>query len=63
MTIFQKAIKVRKECENHKKCNFNNNNCLYKDYCMITSTLLYSPMKENLKTLSNAIQKEKWKVK
>ena len=62
MTIFQKAIKVRKECEKHKKCNFNNN-CPYNDYCMISSTLLYSPMKENLKTLSKAIQLEKWKVK
>ena len=63
MTIYQKAIKVRKECEEHKKCNFNNNNCPYNDYCMISNTLLYSPMKENLKTLAKAIQLEKWELK
>ena len=61
MTIYQKAIKVRKTCENISICK-GNNLCPYFEKCK-TSELINSPCFENIEILSKVIIKEKWKVK
>ena len=38
MTNYQKAIKVRKECETHRECE----NCPYKKHCLISDILFYA---------------------
>ena len=50
MTIYQKAIKVRKECIYYKKCSKSN-------------IILFSPMDDNILTIAEAIHEEKWNVK
>ena len=59
MTNYQKAIKVRKECENHRVCE----NCPYKKHCLISDILFFEPSKEDLKDITKAIVIEKWNVK
>ena len=59
MTNYQKAIKVRKECETQKVCG----NCPYKDYCLKSNILFFEPSMEDLKEIAKAIVKEKWNVK
>ena len=64
MTIFQKAIKVRKVCENIPLCyRFRGNSkCPYFSKCKV-SELLNSPYFESIETLADVIIKEKWDVK
>ena len=59
MTTYQKAIKVRKECETQKVCG----NCPYKEHCLKSNILFFEPSMEDLKVISKAIVKEKWNVK
>lgn len=59
MTNYQKAIKVRKECEAHRECE----NCPYKKHCLISDILFFEPSKEDLKEITKAIVIEKWEVK
>ena len=61
MNIYQKAIKVRKTCENIPICK-GNNKCPYFEKCKI-SELINSPCFESIETLSEIIKKEKWKIK
>ena len=58
MTIYQKAIKVRKYCENKTPCD----GCIYRDKCSKSKKLLFAPVDEKLKDIAEAIQIEKWKV-
>ena len=66
MTIYQKAIKVRKVCENISFCKRNNkyfnNICPYFEKCK-ASELINSPCFESLERLADVIKKEKWNVK
>ena len=59
MTIYQKAIKVRKVCESRITCE----GCIYADKCKNTRYLLFPLSDENIKDIAEAIQEEKWKVK
>ena len=59
MTIYQKAIKVRKECENHFLCT----DCLYKEHCLNSNIVLLEPRFTDLKEIVKAIVLEKWNVK
>ena len=59
MTIYQKAIKVRKECEVQSVCE----NCPYKKHCLVSDILFFEPSKEDLKEIAKAIVLEKWNVK
>ena len=59
MTIYQKAIKVRKVCESRITCE----GCIYVDKCKNTRYLLFSPVDEDIKDVAKAIKEEKWKVK
>ena len=58
MTIYQKAIKVRKVCDNMKTCK----GCIYADNCINTHYLLSPPSNKNIKDIARAIHEEKWKV-
>ena len=64
MTNYQKAIKVRKICENTPKCNSLNgkSNCPYFSKCK-TSELFSPPCIESIEKLADVIIKEKWDVK
>ena len=59
MTNYQKAIKVRKECEEQKVCG----NCPYKEHCLKSNILFFEPSMEDLNEIAKAIVKEKWIVK
>ena len=59
MTIYQKAIKVRKYCGNKTSCD----GCIYRDKCRKSKKLLFAPIDENLNDISQAIKEEKWEVK
>ena len=59
MTKYQKAIKVRKVCENTPICN---SKCPYFSKCKV-SELLNSPCFESIEILADVIIKEKWSVK
>ena len=59
MNIYQKVIKVKKECESRKVCG----DCNYCYYCATTNILLYSPAFESIETIAKAIKIEKWNVK
>ena len=59
MTIYQKAIKVRKVCETQSECE----NCSYKKHCLVSDILFFEPSKEDLKEIAKAIVLEKWNVK
>ena len=59
MTIYQKAIKLRKYCENMITCD----GCIYRDNCRYSKKLIYAPADEKLKDIAEAIQIEKWKIK
>ena len=66
MTIYQKAIKVRKVCENIPLCKRNNkyinNKCPYFEKCK-ASELINTPCFESIERLPDVIKKEKWIVK
>ena len=59
MTIYQKAIKVRKVCDSMKTCK----DCIYAVNCINTHYLLSPPSHKNLKDIAKAIKEEKWIVK
>ena len=59
MTIYQKAIKLRKQCENTKFCK----NCKYLDKCNKSHILTFEPMWADIKYIAEIIIKEKWNVK
>ena len=61
MTNYQKAIKVRKVCENTPICK-GNNKCSYFDKCKV-SELEKSPCFESIEILTDVIIKEKWNIK
>ena len=59
MTIYQKAIKVRKTCEAQKGCR----NCPYIKHCIKSNVLIFEPTIEDIKDIAKAIVTEKWNVK
>ena len=59
MTIYQKAIKVRKYCENKILCD----GCIYRNKCSKSKKLIFTPVDEDIETVARAIKEEKWKVK
>ena len=59
MTIYHKAIKVRKECESHFLCT----ECTYKEQCLNSNILLLEPRLADLKEIVKAIVLEKWNIK
>ena len=59
MTIYQKAIKVRKVCENKKTCI----GCIYYYKCTYSDNIYFSPVDESITSIAKAIKEEKWKVK
>ena len=59
MTIYQKAIKVRKVCESKSKCE----DCKYFVNCKKWFYLRFTPLDVNIKDLAKTIKEEKWKVK
>ena len=59
MTNFEKAIKVRKECETHFLCT----DCLYKEQCLNSNIVLFEPRFTDLEEIEKAIVIEKWNVK
>ena len=59
MTNYQKAIKVRKECETQKVCG----NCPYREHCLKSNILFFEPTIEDIKDIAKAIVIEKWNVK
>ena len=59
MTKYQKAIKVRKVCELQSTCE----GCVYSDKCKHTNIFFFRPVDEDIETVAEAIQTEKWKVK
>ena len=59
MTIYQKAIKVRKVCETKEACN----TCIYYNNCKKYFSFIFTPLDVNIKDLANVINEEKWKVK
>ena len=61
MTIYQKAIKVRKVCENTPICK-GIKKCPYFDKCKV-SELENSPCFERIESLVDVIIKEKWNIK
>ena len=58
MTNYQKAIKVRKQCESKKTCE----GCNYMNMCKYSS-FFFKPIDKNIETVARAIKEEKWKVK
>ena len=59
MTIYQKAIKLRKICESRKSCS----GCIYNSKCAKSYILQYSPVDEGIKNVAKAIKDEKWDIK
>ena len=59
MTIYQKAIKLRKVCESMETCK----GCVYVDNCVNTQYLIFPPSNKNIKDIARAIHEEKWNVK
>ena len=62
MNIYQKAIKVRKVCEdvtNYVMCY----GCPYNKDCYNSKIITKLPTNYNLTTIVKAIKKEKWNVK
>ena len=61
MTIYQKAIKVIRECENRKICG--GNSCLYFDKCIKSKIIFCSPKFSKIERVAKAIESENWKIK
>ena len=59
MTKYQKAIKLRKICENNESCYV----CDYCLSCFSSNIIIYSPLDETIITVAKAIKEEKWDVK
>ena len=61
MNIYQKAIKVRKICENRGLCK-NENCCPYFQDCCSSEILRTTVDLFDLTTIAKAIKKEKWNI-
>lgn len=59
MTIYQKAIKLRKECESRNFCK----GCKYLDKCEHSVIFFLSPANAKLTVLAKIIKEEKWNIK
>ena len=62
MNIYQKAIKVRKECESRTNCD----DCKYYEDCKNSNFFIiyfYTPADESIEKISKVIKEEKWSVK
>lgn len=59
MTNYQKAIKVRKVCENQESCR----TCKFLYNCSQSTNLSFIPSKEKIEIITKAIKEEKWNVK
>ena len=59
MTIYQKAIRLRKVCESQNKCE----GCKYFDNCKKWFYLRFTPLAVNIKDLAAVIKDEKWNIK
>ena len=59
MTIYQKAIKVRKVCETQSTCE----NCKYYNKCKKCFYFRFTPLDVTIKDLSEVIKEEKWIIK
>ena len=59
MTIYQKAIKVRKTCEVLIDCR----ECPYHGNCKTSNFFFFSPVEANIGYVTKAIVEEKWNVK
>ena len=59
MTIYQKAIKLRKICKNNESCYV----CDYCLNCYSSNIIKYTPTHETILTVAKAIKEEKWNVK
>ena len=61
MTIYQKAIKVRKVCETQSKCE----NCKYYENCKknFQFYLRFTPLDITIEDLAGVIKTQKWNVK
>ena len=62
MTIYQKAIKMRKTCENTKQCNWGGFNCPQNKYCLNSNIVLLSPIDESKEKVAKDILEEEWEV-
>lgn len=65
MTNYQKAIKVRKECESKMNCH-DCDNCNYYEDCRNSNYFIiyfYAPADESIEIISEVIKEEKWNVK
>ena len=61
MSNYEKANKVRKECENRKNC-IGEYNCPYYDKCYKSNILISSPGSYDIKRIARAIKVENWNV-
>ena len=59
MTIYQKAIKVRKVCETQSECE----KCKYYNNCKKYFYRSFTALDVTIKDLSEVIKKEKWNIK
>ena len=59
MTIYQKAIKLKKICKNNESCYV----CDYCLSCFSSNIIKDTPIDETIITVAKAIEKEKWNVK
>ena len=59
MTIYQKAIKVRKVCENTIDCV---GRCPYFDDCATEKTISFLPENFKIEIVAKVIKEEKWEV-
>lgn len=62
MTIYQKAIKVRKVCESRQICK-DKSTCPYIKQCSNSIMFYYTPACSNIETIAKTIKNEKWNVK
>ena len=59
MTNYQKAIKLRKICENNESCYV----CDYYLSCFSSNIIINTPLDVTIKDLTKVIKEEKWNVK
>ena len=65
MTIYQKAFKVKKECEYRVTCN-DCDECNYYIDCKNSNYFIlyfFAPADESIEKISKVIKEEKWNVK
>lgn len=62
MDYYQKAIKVRKECESREVC-IGETTCPYIKHCANSILFITLPVETSIETMVEVIKKEKWIVK